>query len=215
MPARNFAWTVLLGVAGPVSIGWENSGDTGRIGPCNDLNRKSEMEKIMPTKEKTLSDAFYETLKDIYFAEKQIVKALKKSEQVAQEPELRNAFETHRSESMQQIERLNQIFELIGKSPRAKTCEAMQGILAEMEEDLEEFGGSNSSDAVLIGTAQAIEHYEITRYGTLKTWAANLGLSEAEELLDETLQEEKRTDALLTEIANKLSNQRANSQTTK
>ncbi|AHJ64459.1 Protein yciF [Granulibacter bethesdensis CGDNIH4] len=185
------------------------------MGPSDDLNRKSEMEKIMPTKEKTLSDAFYETLKDIYFAEKQIVKALKKSEQVAQEPELRNAFETHRSESMQQIERLNQIFELIGKSPRAKTCEAMQGILAEMEEDLEEFGGSNSSDAVLIGTAQAIEHYEITRYGTLKTWAANLGLSEAEELLDETLQEEKRTDALLTEIANKLSNQRANSQPTK
>ncbi|WP_342627081.1 DUF892 family protein [Nguyenibacter vanlangensis] len=170
---------------------------------------KNEVEDIMSTREKTLSDAFYETLKDIYFAEKQIVKALKRSERVAQEPELREAFETHRSETMQHIERLNQVFEIIGKAPRSKTCEAMQGILAEMEDDLEEFGGSEASDAVLIGTAQAIEHYEITRYGTLKTWAADLGLSDAEKLLDETLGEEKRTDSLLSEIAQQINNPQA------
>ena len=155
----------------------------------------------MATKEKTLHDAFYETLKDIFYAEKQSVRGCKKSAKAAQGAELKQAFEMHAEESARQVERLTQIFELIGKPARAKTCEAMQGILSEMDEDLEEFGGTQTGDDVLIGCAQAIEHYEIARYGTLKAWAGKLGLQEVAQLLDETLQEEKRADEKLTAIA--------------
>ena len=114
---------------------------------------------------------------------------------------MKDAFNTHAEESGAQVERLVQVFEIIGKPARAKTCEAMQGLTSEMEEDLGDFGGSEAADDVLIGCAQAIEHYDIARYGLLKTWARKLGFSEAESLLNETLEEEKRTDALLTEIA--------------
>lgn len=158
----------------------------------------------MATKEKTLNDAFYETLKDVYFAEKQSVKALKKSAKAAEHGELKKAFETHAEESAHQVERLQQVFEIIGKPARAKTCEAMQGITSEMEEDLEDFGDTEAADAVLIGCAQAVEHYEMARYGTLKTWATQLGHKEAAKLLGETLEEEKKTDALLSEIAAKI-----------
>ena len=158
----------------------------------------------MATKEKTLHDAFYETLKDVYFAEKQSVKALKKSAKAAKATGLKQAFLTHQEESAVQVERLTQVFEIIGKPARAKTCEAMQGITAEMEEDLEDFGETEAADAVLIGCAQAIEHYEIARYGMLKTWAIQLGLPDAAKLLDATLQEEKKTDALLTKLADTL-----------
>ncbi len=151
--------------------------------------------------EKTLHDAFHETLKDLYYAEKQSVRALKKSVKAAKLPALRQAFETHAEESAMQVERLAQVFELIGKPARAKTCEAMQGLTTEMEEDLEDFGKSEAADDVLIGCAQAMEHYEIARYGLLKTWARKLGLAEAEQLLGETLEEEKKADALLTQIA--------------
>ena len=126
-------------------------------------------------KEKTLEDAFYETLKDVFYAEKQSVRALKKSAAAAKLPELKTAFEEHAAESAHQVERLTQIFELIGKPARAKTCEAMQGITSEMESDLEDFGGTEAADDVLIGCAQAVEHYEISRYGTLKAWAGKLG----------------------------------------
>jgi ferritin-like metal-binding protein YciE len=152
-------------------------------------------------KEKTLEDAFYETLKDVYYAEKASVKALKKSAKTAKAPELRDAFTQHAEESANQVERLTQVFELIGKPARSKTCEAMVGLTSEMEEDLEDFGDTAASDDVLIGCAQAIEHYEIARYGLLKSWATKLGYDEAVTLLDETLQEEKRTDDLLTQIA--------------
>jgi ferritin-like metal-binding protein YciE len=153
------------------------------------------------SKEKTLEDAFYETLKDVHYAEKQSAKALKKSAKAAKSPELKSAFETHMEETAHQIERLGKVFESIGKSARAKTCEAMQGITAEMEED---FGGTEAADDVLVGCAQAVEHYEIARYGLLKSWARKLGYSEAEKLLDETLQEEKRTDEILTQVADRL-----------
>ncbi len=155
-------------------------------------------------KPKTLEDAFYETLKDVYYAEKQSVRALKKSAKAAQSDELRQAFQTHAEESQGQVERLEQVFEIIGRSARAKTCEAMQGLSAEMEEDLEDFGGTDAADQVLIGCAQAIEHYEIARYGLLKTWATKLGYDDAAALLDQTLQEEKKTDELLTDIADQL-----------
>lgn len=162
----------------------------------------------MPT-EKTLNDAFYETLKDVYYAEKLSVKACKKSAKAANLPELKQAFENHGEESAAQVERLVKVFELFGKPARAKTCEAMSGITQEMEEDLEDFGGTAAADAVLIGCGQAIEHYEMARYGLLKTWATALGLPEAAKLLDETLQEEKKADALLTQIAEKAANAEA------
>ncbi|AWB22565.1 MULTISPECIES: ferritin-like domain-containing protein [Methylobacterium] len=158
----------------------------------------------MATNQKTLQDAFYETLKDIYYAEKQSVRALKKAAKSAQHKELKQAFEIHAEESGNQIERLQQVFEIIGKPARAKTCEAMQGLTSEMEEDLEDFGGGPAADAVLAGCAQAVEHYEIARYGTLKTWASQLGYKDAAKLLDETLQEEKKTDELLTQIAERI-----------
>ena len=151
--------------------------------------------------EKTLSDAFYETLKDVSFAEKQALRACKKSAKAATLPALKEAFLSHAKETEGQIERLHQVFELIGKTPRSKTCDAMQGIMSEMEEDLEDFGGSPAADAVIIGCGQAIEHYEMARYGLLKTWAQQLNLPEAVKLLDETLQEEKNADALLSKIA--------------
>lgn len=156
--------------------------------------------------EKNLADAFYETLKDVYFAEKQSVKACKKSAKAAMSPDLKKAFEHHGEESANHVERLVQVFEILGKPARSKTCDAMQGITAEMEEDLEDFGGTPANDAVLIGCGQAIEHYEMARYGMLKTWAKELGMTNAAKLLDETLQEEKKADALLTHIAEKSAN---------
>ncbi|MFD2239107.1 ferritin-like domain-containing protein [Aureimonas populi] len=155
--------------------------------------------------EKTLADAFHETLKDVYYAEKQSVKALKKSAGAAKAPELKKAFEDHRAESEEQVERLTQIFEIIGKPARGKTCEAMQGITSEMEEDLEDFGESPAADEVLIGCAQAVEHYEIARYGLLRNWARKLGYDEAVPLLEQTLAEEKKADELLTQVADGLS----------
>lgn len=151
--------------------------------------------------EKTLSDAFYETLKDVYWAEKQAVKACKKSAKAAKAAELKTAFQDHAVESEGHLERLQQVFEIIGKPARAKTCEAMQGITSEMEEDLEDFGDTEAGDAVLIGCGQAVEHYEIARYGMLKAWAMQLGMNDAAKLLDATLEEEKQADALLTKIA--------------
>jgi ferritin-like metal-binding protein YciE len=160
-------------------------------------------------KEKGLHEAFFETLKDVYYAEKQSVKACKKSAKAAKSDELKAAFQGHAETSAHQVERLEKVFEIVGKSPRAKTCEAMQGIVSEMEEDLEDFGDTPAGDAVLIGCAQAIEHYEIARYGLLKTWANQLGHAEAAKLLDETLQEEKHTDEALTKLGEKLNSQAA------
>jgi ferritin-like metal-binding protein YciE len=163
----------------------------------------------MAAKEKTLNDLFLETLKDVYYAEKQAVRMLQKAAKAAKSDELRQAFAQHREESQGQVERLDQVFDILGKPARGKTCEAIQGLNAEMAEVLEDFGDSPAADAALIGAAQAVEHYEIARYGTLKTWANQLGMAEAATLLDETLQEEKRTDELLTRIAESAANEEA------
>jgi ferritin-like metal-binding protein YciE len=163
----------------------------------------------MAAKEKTLNDLFLETLKDVYYAEKQAVRMLQKAAKAAKSDELRQVFTQHREESQGQVERLDQVFEMLGKPARGKTCEAIQGLNAEMAEILEDFGDSPAADAALIGTAQAVEHYEIARYGTLKTWANQIGMPDAAKLLDETLQEEKRTDELLTRIAEGAANQDA------
>lgn len=156
--------------------------------------------------EKTLSDLFLDTLKDIYFAEKQILKALPKMARAAQSEEAKAGFLQHRDETQGQIERLEQVFELLGKSPRGKTCEAIQGIIAEGEEIMEDYKGTAALDAGLISSAQAVEHYEIARYGTLKSWAKQLGLKEAIPLLDANLQEEIATDQKLTALGESSAN---------
>jgi ferritin-like metal-binding protein YciE len=150
--------------------------------------------------DKNLNDLFLDTLKDIYYAEKQIYKALPKMAKAANSEDLRAAFEKHHTETEGQIERLEQIFESLGKAARGKKCDAIEGILDEGKEIMEEYEGAPALDAGLLAAAQA-EHYEISRYGTLKTWAATLGHKDAVKLLDETLSEEKKTDSDLTKLA--------------
>lgn len=151
--------------------------------------------------EKNLNDLFLDTLKDIYFAEKQILKALPKMARAASSEEGRAGFLQHRDETQVHVERLEQVFDILGKPARGKTCEAIQGIIAEGEEIMEEYKGTQALDAGLISSAQAVEHYEIARYGTLKAWAKQLGLKEALPLLEATLQEEVATDQKLTALA--------------
>ncbi|SDH17164.1 ferritin-like domain-containing protein [Pelagibacterium luteolum] len=160
-------------------------------------------------KEKTLEDLFYDTLRDIYFAERKILKTLPKMKRAAASEDLKAAFEKHREETEVQIERLQQVFEILGKRATGKTCDAIEGIVAEGEEIIEEFKDSPALDAGLISSAQAVEHYEITRYGTLKRWAAELGLNDAADLLDETLKEESKTDSDLTALADASANSKA------
>lgn len=151
--------------------------------------------------EQTLDTLFHETLKDIYYAERKIGTALRKMARAAQDPELKAAFQTHEQETQAQYERLSEVFDALGKRPTGKTCDAIEGIIAEAQEIMEEFKGSPALDAGLLAAAQAVEHYEIARYGTLKAWAAQLGLADAERLLDQTLQEETATDEILTDLA--------------
>jgi ferritin-like metal-binding protein YciE len=158
---------------------------------------------------KTLNDLFVDTLKDIYFAEKQILKALPKMARAAQSEEGKAGFLKHRDETESQVERLVQVFEIIGKPARGKTCEAIQGIIAESEEIIEEFKGSAALDAGLISAAQAVEHYEIARYGTLIAWAKQLGLKDAIPLLQASLAEEEATDKKLTQLAQTSANVKA------
>jgi ferritin-like metal-binding protein YciE len=158
---------------------------------------------------KNLEELFSETLKDIYFAEKQILRALPKMAKEAKSAELKQAFETHRQQTEGHVERLNQVFEQLGRPARGKTCEAILGIIDEAKEIMEEFKGAEALDAGLASSAQAVEHYEIARYGTLKTWAQQLGLNDAAKLLNETLQEEIATDKLLTRLATSSVNKKA------
>ena len=155
----------------------------------------------MTAKDKNLNDLFLDTLKDIYYAEKQILRALPKMAKAAQSDQLRAAFEKHHGETEGQVERLERIFELIDKPTRGKTCEAIQGLLDEGKEIMEEYKGTEALDAGMVAAAQAVEHYEIARYGTLKQWALQLGIKDAVRLLDQTLQEEKKTDEALTSLA--------------
>jgi len=151
--------------------------------------------------EKDLNELFLDTLKDIYYAEKQILKALPKMAKAANSDKLRTAFEKHHDETEGQIERLEQIFEQLGKAARGKKCEAIEGILDESKEIMDEYADTPALDAGLLAAAQAVEHYEISRYGTLKAWAAKLDMPQAVKLLEQTLAEEKNTDETLTKIA--------------
>ena len=158
---------------------------------------------------KTMEDLFVETLKDIYYAEKHILKALPGMVKKAGSKKLKEALEGHRRETEGQVDRLDQVFRLFDLSPRGKKCQAIEGIIAEAKEHMEDIEDPEVLDAGMIGSAQAVEHYEITRYGTLIAWAKQLGRDDAIELLEANLEQEKNADKLLTEIAEAAVNQRA------
>jgi ferritin-like metal-binding protein YciE len=151
--------------------------------------------------EKNLKDLFLHTLKDVYFAEHEILKALPELAAAAQTDKLKQAFATHQTQTEQQVQRLKEVFDILGQKAEGVPCEAIRGILEEGREVLQEFAGGPALDAGLIAAAQAVEHYEIARYGALRSWAELIGLDEVEALLDQTLTEEKATDALLTQLA--------------
>jgi ferritin-like metal-binding protein YciE len=158
---------------------------------------------------KNLDDLFHDTLKDIYFAEKKILATLPKMAKAAQNQELKAAFEKHYTETEGQVDRLEQVFAIIKQKPQGKTCAAIVGITKEGAEIMQEYKGSPALDAGLLAAAQTVEHYEISRYGTLRTWAEELGLDDAVTLLDATLDEEEATDEALTKIAETAVNQQA------
>jgi ferritin-like metal-binding protein YciE len=161
------------------------------------------------TRKKDLHELFHETLKDIYFAEKKILSALPKMAKAAQSEDLKAAFEKHEKETEEHVARLEKVFEEIEQAPRGKSCDAIIGAIEEGQEVMKEFKGAAALDAGLLAAAQAVEHYEIARYGTLKTWAAELGLNQAVKLLERTLAEEKKTDETLTQLAESQVNEHA------
>ena len=163
----------------------------------------------MAKEAKTLDDLFHDTLKDIYFAEKKILATLPKMAKAAQSEELRAAFEKHEAQTQDQIGRLEEVFAAIDKKPQGKTCAAIVGLTEEGAEIMQEYKGSPALDAGLLAAAQAVEHYEISRYGTLIAWAEELGLEDAVALLQDTLEEEKATDETLSDIAKTAINREA------
>lgn len=160
-------------------------------------------------KSKELDALFLEALKDIYYAERKILRALPKMTRAAQSPQLKQAFQQHKDETEGQKDRLDQVFEMLGRRPQGKTCPAIDGILEEGEEVMDTFKGTPALDAGLVAAAQAVEHYEMARYGTLCAWAKVLGMDEAVQVLTLTLEEEKKTDDLLTQLAESEINQTA------
>jgi ferritin-like metal-binding protein YciE len=164
-------------------------------------------EGAMPLR--NLEDAFVDEMKDMLHAEKQILKALPRMAKKTSHAELKEAFEQHRRQTEEQIHRIEQAFESVGRSPRTKKCEGMEGILDEGKDLLKEKAEPDVLDAMLIAAAQKTEHYEIAAYGTLCTWAEMLGHDEAARLLKQNLSEEKETDEKLTQIAESLVNQEA------
>ena len=151
--------------------------------------------------EKNMKDLFLHTLKDVYFAEHEILKALPEMAAAARAAKLKDAIETHRSQTEQHVQRLKDVFSRLDQRAESVPCEAIKGILEEGREVMREFAAGPAGDAGLIAAAQSVEHYEIARYGALRSWAELLGLDEVEKLLEQTLDEEKETDALLTQLA--------------
>jgi ferritin-like metal-binding protein YciE len=149
----------------------------------------------------SLEKLFEEELRDVYSAEKQLLKALPKMAKAASIPKLSAGFTKHLAQTEEQVTRLEKVFELLGKPAKAKKCMAMEGLIEEASELLEEEAEPMVLDAALIAAAQKVEHYEIATYGTLVTWAGQLGLTQVARLLSQTLKEEKDTDAKLTQLA--------------
>jgi len=158
---------------------------------------------------KTLADAFHDELRDVYSAEKQLLRALPKMAKKASSAELKKAFEKHLAETQVQVERVEQAFEDTGKAAKAKKCEAMAGLIEEASSMMEEEADPEVMDAILIACAQKVEHYEIATYGTLCTWAKLLGYTNAKSVLGQNLAEEEKTDKALTQLSTKV-NQSAN-----
>ena len=152
----------------------------------------------------SLEDAFVEELRDIYYAEKQITKALPKMAKKATNPDLKAGFEKHLRETEGQVRRLEEVFELLGEKAKGKKCEAMDGLLEEGKDVMQEDAEDEVRDALMIAAAQKVEHYEIATYGTLCTWAELLGMDQVARLLKQTLSEEKTTDEKLTQVARKI-----------
>ena len=156
-----------------------------------------------------INDLTLHFLKDIYYAERQILKALPKMAKAAQSEELKQGFLHHREETQGQVERLERVFESLGKRAQGTTCEAIKGLIEECEELIEQTEAGPVRDAGLIACGQAVEHYEMARYGALIAWAGIAGNKDAVSLLTETLQQEKQADTMLTELAGKSVNQKA------
>jgi len=156
-----------------------------------------------------LNDLFLHTLQDIYYAENHIVKALPKMVKGADSQQLSGAFAAHLEETKEQVKRLDQVFKLLEQKPKATKCPAIDGILKEAEELMGEIKDADTRDAAMIAAAQAVEHYEITRYGTLVSWANLLGMTEAARILATTLKEEHGADTKLTKIAESRLNKEA------
>jgi len=150
---------------------------------------------------KTLNDLFVHTLQDVYYAEQKITKALPKMIEKVTEPQLKQAFQTHLAETKNQVRRLEQVFQMHGEPAKAVTCPAIDGIIDEANEIMSDASDPEVLDAAALASAQAVEHYEITRYGTLIAWARQLGRNDCASVLQQTLEEEKETDLKLTEIA--------------
>lgn len=155
----------------------------------------------------TLEDAFVHELKDLLSAEKQITKAMPKLAKKAHDRELKSALEKHLQRTEGQIERLEKAFEAVGQKPKSETCEGMKGLLEEGSQVLKEESAPDVMDALLIASAQKVEHYEIASYGTVSSWAEQLGFGEAHELLTSILKEEKEADRMLTSIAGRINKQ--------
>jgi ferritin-like metal-binding protein YciE len=193
-----------LGVRTDALPSFQAGTDAG-CGGCGDTKLRGETAMSV----KTMEDLFVATLKDIYYAEKQILKALPAMVKKANGDDLRKALETHRKETEGQVDRLDKVFKLIDVPARGKKCEAIEGIIDEAKEHMEEIENENVLDAGMISSAQAVEHYEICRYGTLIEWAKDLGHDDAVALLQQNLEEEKNADSLLSRIAKSSSNARA------
>lgn len=163
----------------------------------------------MATQVLSMHDLFLDELRDLYDAEKQIVKALPKMAEAAQAPKLKSGFERHLKQTTTHVTRLEQIFETLGEKPTGEKCDAMQGLLKEGEKVIHNTDEGSVRDAGLIAAAQRVEHYEMAAYGSARTFAQILGQTDAASLLEETLQEEKDTDQKLTEIAQKIVNEKA------
>ncbi len=158
---------------------------------------------------KTLEDLFTETLKDMYYVEKKLVKTLPTMEKKAVDQELKDAINSHAAETETHVARLEQVFEACEIKPQAKKCEALEGLLEEANEVLEEIKDDRAMDAAIISSAQTVEHYEMARYGSLIAWARELGFNEAADIMQETLDEEESADQKLSDIAEDAVNQRA------
>ena len=158
---------------------------------------------------KSMDDLFLHTLQDIYYAENQITKALPQMISKATDPQLKQAFQTHLTETQNQIQRLEQVFRMLGAEPKGVTCEAINGIIEESQDIMGDVSDNEVLDAAILASAQAVEHYEITRYGTLVAWARQLGREDCASVLQQNLDEEKATDQKLTALAESKINRQA------